>query len=95
MKKKILLGLLIFIVVIITLVLYSTRVDHSGWGEITDELLEYQKKLETQGYLTEDDLNEIKRIQDEQLDLINWLKNPSKEEGINSLKQSNFRVQPQ
>lgn len=68
MKKKILLGLSTLVIVVIALVLYSTRVDHSGWGEITDELLEYQRKLETQGYLTEDDLNQIKRIQDEQLD---------------------------
>ena len=62
MKKKILLGLSILVIVVIARVLYSTRIDHSGWGEITNELLEYQRKLETQGYLTEDDLNQIKRF---------------------------------
>ena len=62
----------IFVVVLMALAVFlymTNKVDYSGWIQ-TEELKDVQHRFEKNGYLTKEDLTEIERIHNQQLDLI-------------------------
>ena len=61
-------GFFIVLIVVLLVVLYRLSPENTGWIQDTDELAEYRRKMETQGYLTEEDFDRIEKIHDEQFD---------------------------